>query len=363
MDDRRGDLASRLAALRGVAREAGVDRLVLRDPATLAWLLEARVHVPQTLESACLDAVVDVAGDTPTLTVVTNAIEAPRLRDTELAGMPVEWDVVPWWESREPRLPGGEGVGSDRPAAGTCDVAADVVALRRVLSGRQQHLLGQVCRDAAAAATRAAHRLTPQTSEYAAAGIFAQELMEAQMDPVVLMVGGGDRPGRHRHPLPTGEPIGRRAMLVCCARRHGLIASVTRIVSFDPLTDAERDSYANLLQVERAFLDASHPGTRLGEAFATGAAAYAEHGFAADEWHRHHQGGLSGFQPREFPAHAGTDVVLADGAVVAWNPSGHGLKVEDTALVRPDGPEPLVHDPQWPSLEVGGRARPDVLVR
>ena len=105
MRDRREDLAARLAALRDVARQAGVDRLVLRDPATLAWLLEARVHVPQTLESACLDAVVDVVGDAPTLTVVTNAIEAPRLHDTELAALPVEWEVVPWWQSREARLP------------------------------------------------------------------------------------------------------------------------------------------------------------------------------------------------------------------------------------------------------------------
>lgn len=47
--------------------------------------------------------------------------------------------------------------------------------------------------------------------------------------------------------------------------------------------------------------------------------------------------------------------------VVAWNPSGDGCKVEDTALVAAAGPELLVHDPDWPLVEVGGRFRPDLL--
>ena len=49
---------------------------------------------------------------------------------------------------------------------------------------------------------------------------------------------------------------------------------------------------------------------------------------------------------------------------MAWNPSADALKVEDTAVVgAAEGPRLLVHDPDWPSLQVGGRSRPDVLVR
>jgi Xaa-Pro dipeptidase len=364
MSDRWADLAGRLDRLADVAAAAGVGTLVLRDPASLAWLLEARVHVPLTLDTACLDAVVDFTGaGAPRLTVVTNAIEAPRLRDTELADIPAAWDVVPWWESRDSRLPAGADTGSDRPAGQTVDVSGAVTTLRRRLSPRQLSLLAEVSRDAAAAATRAARRLTPLTSEYTAAGLLAAELMADGMDPIVLMVGGGDRGGRHRHPLPTTAAVGRRAMLVCCARRDGLVASVTRIVSFDPLTPEEEDAYRRLLAVEQVFLDATQPGTRLGDAFATGAAAYQANGFDPDEWHRHHQGGLSGFQPREVPAYHGTDLTLAAGMVIAWNPSADGLKVEDTAVVTDAGPELLVHDPAWPTLDVGGRSRPDVLIR
>jgi antitoxin VapB len=335
MSDRWDDLVGRLDQLAGVAAEAAVGTLVLRDPATLAWLLEARVHVPLTLDTACLDAVVDVTGERPRLTIVTNAIEAPRLQDTELADLPAEWSVAPWWEPRDGRLPAGSDVGGDRAVGATVDVSSQVVALRRSLSARQRRLLAEVGHDAASAATRVARRLTPDVTEYAAAGLLAEELMADGMDPIVLMVGGGDRGGRHRHPLPTAAAVGRRAMLVCCARRHGLVASVTRIVSFDPLTAEQADAYRRLLRVEQAFLDTTRPGTRLGDAFAAGVAAYEPNGFEADEWHRHHQGGLSGFQPREFPAHHRSDITLDEGMVVAWNPSAATSLSTSTTATTP----------------------------
>jgi antitoxin VapB len=205
--------------------------------------------------------------------------------------------------------------------------------------------------------------LKPATTEYQAAGLLARELLDRQLDPIVLLVGGAHRLDAHRHPLPTGEPLGGRGMLVACARRHGLVASVTRIVSFEPLGSDERDAYERLLHVEQAFLDASRVGARLGDVIAAGTAAYGAQGFNPDEWHRHHQGGFSGFQPREFPASRASDEVVTEGAVLAWNPSGAGWKVEDTTLVEAAGPETLVHDDTWPTVKVGDRLRPDVLVR
>ena len=165
------DLPEKLSALATVARDRNLDTLVLREPANLTWLLGARVNVPQTLDSACLDVVVDVADQgQPRITVVTNAIEAPRLRDTELAGLHAEWDVVAWWEGRDPRLPRGDGVGSDRPLPDTASIAGELAAVRRHLTDHQQGLLRQVCVDAAGAATDAAAELAPTTTEFEAAG-------------------------------------------------------------------------------------------------------------------------------------------------------------------------------------------------
>jgi len=356
------DLVEKLARLAAVATSSGVSTLVLRDPATLTWLFDARVHVPQTLDTSCFDAVVELTPQ-PRLTIVTNAIEAPRLRDTELADVGAEWRIVNWWDDRTGELPTGDRVGSDRPAAGTVSVVAEVAAQRRVLTAHQQSLLRSVGLDSAAAATAAAYRIAPHSSEYAAAAVLAQELLERAIDPVVLLVAGESRIDAHRHPLPTTTALGRRAMLVCCGRRHGVIASVTRIVSFAPLTDDERDAYSRLLRVEAAFLDATRTGVRIGDVVRAGTDAYAANGYPADEWHRHHQGGFSGFQPREFPAHHGSDARVVEGSAVAWNPSAQGWKVEDTCIVRADGPEPVVNDTEWPHVEVAGRRRPGILIR
>lgn len=356
------DLPEKLRILREVAAAAGVDTLLLREPATLGWLTGARWHVPQTLDAACFDVVVENAGADPALRIVANSIEAPRLADTELAGLPAEWSIVPWWEARGAAWPIGPGVGADRAHANAVDVGAELAAVRRVLTARQRGFLRVLCADAAAAATSVCSQARPETTEWELAGRMAEALLARGCDVVCLFVAGDERIATHRHPLPTAARLGRRGMVVACARRRGLVASITRLVSFGAPPTAAAARYRSLLEVERVFLDATCPGATLGSVFAAGTAAYGQFGFAADEWTRHHQGGLSGFVPREVLATPGSEVRIPEHGVVAWNPSGDGWKVEDTCLVTADGVEVLVHDPAWPALEVGGRSRPDVLV-
>ena len=149
-------------------------------------------------------------------------------------------------------------------------------------------------------------------------------------------------------------------MVACCGRRFGLVASTTRIVAFSPL-GSDSELYRNLLEVEREFLDASMPGAGLAETFSKGTAGYDAHGFDPDEWRRHHQGGITGFNPRELIANGRSELTLRSGMAVGWNPSAAGFKVEDTTLVTATGAEPLGVDPAWPPILVGGRIRPAVL--
>ncbi|MHB1008277.1 MAG: M24 family metallopeptidase, partial [Propionibacteriaceae bacterium] len=350
----------KLAAMASVARSAGCDRLVLRRQSNLSYLVGGRSNVPQTLDSACFDLVIETE-PVPKATVVTNAIEAPRLAATELAGAPTDWDVVDWWTDRSQRLPSGPGVASDGGVPDTTDLSAQVATVRRSLTPHQQGQLRELCRDAAAAATRSATRLTPYLIEYEAAGIFARELLAGAMDPIVLLVAGQERMPRDRHPLPSTAVLGDRAMLVCCARRHGLVASVTRIISFSPLTATDWDRYDALLRVEAAFLDATLPGVSLGEVVSSAVTAYGREGFDALEWHHHHQGGFTGWEPREFPARPTSGELIQINGMLGWNPSAAGWKVEDTCLVTAQGAEPLVQDHSWPTRVVSGRERPAVL--
>jgi Xaa-Pro aminopeptidase len=360
---RTADLTHKLARLCGAVAGHDVHTIVIGQPANLAWLLECRLHVPQTLDSACLSAVVETGPGGPRVRIVTNTIEAPRLRDTELADIDVDWEVLPWWQSRADGLPRGRSVGRDASGPGWTDLSDTILDVRRQLTDRQQALLAAVCADTAEATTEVGAAAEPTMTETAVAARLAAALLARELDPIVLMVGGGDRPKRHRHPLPTTEPLAHRGTLVCCARRHGVVASCSRIVAFGPLSVEDRDRYDALVEVERAFLDATMPGRRLGEVVDRGVAAYAAQDFAPDEWHRHHQGGLTGFQPREFPADPGSQVMLRSGMAVAWNPTGAGWKVEDTCVVTEGGVRTLMHDDGWPTLSVGGRARPDVWIR
>lgn len=350
------ELPLKLARLRDALPDAHT--LVLRRQGSLAWLLGGRSHVPQTLDAACFDTIVDLGSGG--LAIVANAIEAPRLRDTELAGLDADWRVLPWWEGRPAAWPTGEGVVTDLPYPGAADVTEPVARVRRRLTARQAADLATLCADAARAATDVVAALRPDQTEYEAAGAMARRLLADGMDPIVLMVAGARRMPLHRHPLPTTEPLGDRAMLVFCARRHGLVASVTRIVSFRALSPADRDRYRAILAVEASFLTATRPGRTLAEVVREGTAAYARHGFAPDEWHRHHQGGFSGWEPREFPATPASEHPIEADAVIAWNPSGDGWKVEDTCLVTEDGVRPLVTDAAWPVELVDGRPRPGV---
>lgn len=354
-----------LSSLRRLAAEQGAHTVVLRDPLNLSWFTGARWHVPQTLHMACFDVVISGLEGSPSseqVRIVTNAIEAPRLRDTEFAGLPVEFDVVDWTEDRSARLPSGPGVLSDLPGLpdGGIDASSQLAAIRRVITAGQQDTLAGVCADLARITGRVVAAVRPGDTEQHIGGSLVAALLDEGIETVALFVGSDERISAHRHPLATSRPVQDRVMVACCGRRKGMVGTITRMASFRPLgEDAER--YHSLLRVEQSFLDASKPGAVLGEVFSEGAAAYGQNGFDPLEWRRHHQGGLTGFNPRELIANPGTTVEIATGMALGWNPSGAGFKVEDTVLVTDQGPSILTNDPEWPTLTVGARPRPAVL--
>lgn len=351
-----------LASLRTLAHALGVDTVVLSDPLNLSWFTGARWHVPQTLSTACFDVIVtDLdSQSSPTVRIITNTIEAPRLRDTEFVGRDVVFDTVPWDQDRRHLLPSGAKVASDGAGQDRVDASADITALRRILTTDQSSLLRELSCDTARITGAIAAEVRPGETEQQIAGRLVAALLAEGIECIALFVSSDERIAEHRHPLATAKAIKDRIMVACCGRRYGLVASATRMVAFSPL-GSDIEIYRNLLEVEREFLDASVPGADLAEIFAKGTAGYATHGFDPDEWRRHHQGGITGFNPRELIANARSELTLQSCMAVGWNPSAAGFKVEDTTLVTANGAEPLGIDPAWPSILVGGRIRPAVL--
>lgn len=124
---------------------------------------------------------------------------------------------------------------------------------------------------------------------------------------------------------------------------------------------ADVDLERRIASVEAEALDATVPGERLDRVLATIAESYPRHGFDADEWRRHHQGGPTGFNGRDPRAGPSSSDTVAAGQAFAWNPTAPGSKIEDTMLLGEDGFEVLTRDGDWPTVIVEGRERPTTL--
>lgn len=329
-----------------ILERRGADAVLLTSATTLSWYLDgARTHVSLAADPVVVVRV-DRAGDEVWLT----SNESARLVAEELpAGLTVHERA--WYEPRPP-LTGWPESALER----------ELWEARSPLLPGETHRFRRLGVDAAEAVTAALTAAEPGWTEQRLAARITGGLVERGADPLVVLVGGATRPGLP-HPLPTAAPIGGRALVVVCARRHGLIADLSRWVAFGAPTAEERARQDRILSVEQVALDATRPGTRLADVLAAIGEAYETAGFGARHWQGHHQGGLAGYAGRDPRAGPDTDHLIRAGQAFAWNPWAPGAKVEDTVLVADGAIEVLTVDPAWPTVTVNGRLRPDVLVR
>lgn len=340
------DRDDKRAAVLALLERHDASSLLLSSTGALQWYLDgARVHID--LASGPI-LTVRVSADRDEVHIGSN--EAERMLAEEL---PSDVAVLqhPW---HSPVTPGTDLV--------EADVAADLVALRRTLTADELTRFRGLGTDAASVLTDALTVATPETTGFELASRVASGVVERGAEPLVVLVGGESR-SAVRHPLPTADRLGRRGMVVVCARRHGLVANATRWVRFGSATAEETDADARILEVEADAFAATRPGVSLGDVLSSIRSAYPRHGFAEDEWLGHHQGGSAGYGTRETLAVPGSTAAVALGQAFAWNPTAPGAKVEDTVLITADGVEPLTVDPRWPTTRVRGIDRPDVLER
>ncbi|WMT58802.1 M24 family metallopeptidase [Truepera radiovictrix] len=357
-DDPARELSDKLSRLRKTMAAGGFGAAHLAKLGNLAWLLCGGDALVSFADPPVAEAVV-----TPQRVVVLMAeIERDRL-EREAFPPGVEARYYPWHDPGAKRAALGELIGGRKVLADAAGVAGaevrDFWTLRTPLTPEEVARYRALGRDAAEAFTDALTGLEPGLREHDVAGRLAKALRERGMQPALILVAADERLKRYRHPLPTDNRFAERLMAVACARRGGLYANLTRLVSRRPLGE-DAAAYRGLLEVEGVLLRYTQHGVLARELFREVREAYAAIGFP-DEWRRHHQGGACGYETRDFVLQP-NDTMLVDGSAYAWNPSLPGLKVEDTVLLLEDRLEVLTADPRWPSVEVSGRARPDVLV-
>lgn len=365
--NRAAEVATKLERLRALMAAEDLQTAVLGTPANFAWLTgggDNRVALAAELGVGAL-----VVTEHRQY-LVTENIEAQRLAVEELAGLDFEVVEDEWHQGSQRELIQGlaEGqTGADGQwLVGADDLRDEIARLRWQLLAPEIDRYRQVGADVAACLEQTARALQPGQSEQVIAGHLSGQLAARGIAPNVILVAADQRLTRYRHPLPTGQVLERCVMLVASVQRCGLCVSATRLVHFGPLPDDLRRRHDSCLQVDGCFNLASRPGARVKDVFRQARQIYADEGFA-DEWRLHHQGGATGYAPREYRATPESTEQVMDQQAFAWNPSITGTKSEDTILVTAAGPEVLTPVVDWPLVAVsyGGQQmmRPDILVR
>jgi len=285
--------------------------------------------------------------------VVTDTIEAPRLRDEELPDA-FTVEAVDWYADS---LAAAVADRSPMPAAADFDVAGfesvDASSLRQPLADADIECYRAVGADVAASIESIARSITPDMTEHDVATDLRAALEARDLVAPVVLVGGGERAHAYRHYTPSDTAIGDYALLSVTAHRSGLYASATRTVAFDApdwLVDRHRAAARVEVSAVAATQQAATAGDDAGSVFASIQDAYAAVGWSG-EWTNHHQGGAAGFAGREWIATPDHEAPVTAPMGYAWNPTVQGAKSEGTVVVADDTIEPLTTTDDWPTVE------------
>ncbi|MCU0545647.1 MAG: M24 family metallopeptidase [Oscillatoriaceae cyanobacterium Prado104] len=349
----------KLEFIRKTLTETGTSALRLRGNDWFSW---ATAGASNTVLLATETGVAEVLITAENAFILTDEIEAQRLQDEELPAN-FQMHIYPWAdvsqrESFVKEMTAGGKVMSDRPTVQERAIDPSLRSRKQIMMSSELERYREVGRLASEAMTEVLTAAKPTWTEYQLAGAGAEALWARGLHPALTLAAGERRLPLYRHATPTGEQIGKQAMLVFCARGSGLYANLTRFVCFGSLKKQDAELHEKVREIEAAALDLCQPGVSLNAVYYALKIAYEERGYP-QAIREHHQGGTTGYLAREIVANPGTSQMLAENTVVAWNPSLSGAKIEDTFAICSNGNlENLTFDRAWPSVEVAGRLRP-----
>ena len=367
------EIAEKTTRLTNMLKSQGLGGVLLNAQHNFAWLTTGgRNGVDTSREPGVASLLVRSDGRK---FLLASRIEMPRMLSEEVSESDFEPIEFAWEDEKSSPsfltdkalalLDSGDALGSDSISGpGIRYLEGDIAKCRFQLTEAEVRRMLLLGADAGRILGELARFVKPGETESEIAQRISAALWNVSAHAQVLLVAADDRIDRFRHPVPTDKPWEHKVMLVVCARRGGLIVSLTRIVSADPVSDDLRRRTNSAAYVNARLMEATKPGFNGAELYQVAARAYETQGFP-DEIHLHHQGGACGYKPREWTAHPLSKDVVVDGQAFAWNPSITGTKVEETVLIRDGVVESITASPEWPYLEVeidgAGFLSPDIL--
>ena len=354
------NLSFKLQKLRELLETGGYNALEINSQANFSWLTRGRGFIGLASVASCGGIFVTRSK----AILVAENIEADRLYVEQLDANPeIEVRAFPW-NKPERRAEIVADIIAGGKLATEQDADTELFKLRTVMTDYDLLDYRALCKEAAQILEDTVKELTVGVSGYQLTGEISRRFWAADIEPITILSAFDERALRYRHPLPSADRLQNYALVAVCGRRNGLIASITRniLLREDPVI-IER--HAKCAAVDAAATAMLKPSAAVGEIFDAMAAQYAARGYPGEEQF-HHQGGLTGFIPREIRATTGNIHKVREHEVYAFNPSLQGAKCEDTILVTATEPEVMTHTGNYAyvNCEVGGITlqKPTVLV-
>ncbi len=292
--------------------------------------------------------------------ILANRIEMPRILAEEFVDSDFEPIEFGWQD--EKATPSFVADLAERVSTGPLasdlgsvavgrNVEGAVAACRASFTSDEAKRFRSLGKDAGRAMSQLVSQIEPGETELDIAEKMRTEFFRNGMALVVSLVAADERIAKYRHPVAGRKPWDSTVLLVACAKRSGLIVSLSRMVVTGKVpaemkrrTEAAAFVNANLWHYTR-------PGTKGSELYRVAADAYRTAGFA-DEIDKHHQGGAAGYRTRDWVAHPTCNEIVQPCQAFAWNPSITGTKVEETVITSETGVDVLTASASYTSIPV-----------
>jgi Xaa-Pro dipeptidase len=360
----RSELDAKQDRLLSLMADHGWTAVLLSRHENLAWATAGRVEARVALgsETAVCSLLITRAGKRY---YIAPNNEAARLADEEFAGLDWEPVLYPWTDgdaaTNLAHKLGGPETASDTAPAGLPSgfYPLNLTPLRTPLLPPEIERFRTLGAAVAASTTRILKTLAPSVTEDEMTARIAADLFAQHITPTVLLMATDDRIFRYKHAVPRAGVLKNYGMLNLCARRWGMVVSITRFVHFGAMPAALAANFDRAARINAALLHASRAGATSGQFYVVAAQGYADAGFP-DEIAQHHQGGPCGYQERDWVATPDGTERLAAAQGLAWNPSLQGAKAEDTAILNDGAIEVITATPELPVIEtlIDGKVYP-----
>ena len=231
-----------------------------------------------------------------------------------------------------------------------------IAPCRYSLTGAEIERYRKLGNDAGAALGKIYEQIEPGETELEIARKVKDALAVCQINAVVTLVGADERIEQYRHPLPTDKTWEKILLIGICGKREGLIANLSRLACVGKIPDELIKKTTASARVFAKLNSATRVGASGAELYQTAFETYAEQG-CADEIHKHHQGGATGYKTRDWVAHPKSAEKVVLNQAFAWNPTITGTKTEETFILTENGAEILTASPNFPTIavEIDGR--------